>query len=281
MFGGFQNNGIAVTGGYTPELMAIIARAVAMGYELPTRKNLDLMNELMIGLKAASVTGDLNAYSRINIYGTNIARIGTVTGDLGFDGIWWNNPDNSVTGIGNLNKVIRQGYSRQTGANYIDSNHNAANDNNITGNDLLVMYHFENEINGGGSDRRYGMQGGTDATRIFLLRGDSFRFMQYGSGTVLSVSSGFTGRQTYICALEVTQRAFYRNNVLIQSLSGAFLTKPNLNFFELASNAGGTPVNFDHQDAISAVIIGRHTLINRTLCYNALINYFEKLSQLR
>lgn len=271
MFGGFGNNGYAVTGGYTPELNAIIARAVGMGYELPTRKNLDLMNELMLGLKAASVTGDLSPYSRISIYGNDINIQGNITGDLGFTGIWWNDAERSVTVISNITKT-KSGIFRVNGR--VDSGYNPSLDAKVSNSDLFVLWHLENEL-AAATNEQQGINGTIINNRLFLQRANNFRGITI-AGRGLGLGPNRSGRNVYsLVSAGGGGIQFFVNDVLSSSNIDASWVKPNANMHDLGIEGAG---NFDFH--LSSHIIGQRTGINRTMCYNALINYYNKLQEL-
>lgn len=103
-----------VLGGFTTEYQAILNRATALGYTLPSAAQQAIQNQYIIDLKTAGIWAELDVYY---VFANN--------GSQEFGTLNWKNPNtNQATLVNSPTFAINQGFTFNGSTSYIDTNFN-------------------------------------------------------------------------------------------------------------------------------------------------------------
>ena len=261
-----------------PDAQALINRAIALGFTLPSQANITLINNFFIAAKSAA-GGTLAPFIDIRMYINDLGGSGL----LGFDSIHWNNPlATLIQGSGALTKTAKKGYSQTANAGYIISNTLLDSSDATNRVNLSAMWVWFDTISVGlrqtgiafGSDSRaissYPKYSSTNA--ILNMAGRSFDFAQSDGDHI--VQSEVNG----------TTVSGYLDNAIPAGASPTTtnwsVTNFNCNMIDLGLNIGSTPTpiivgtnKVPDPVKLGACLIWRTTAVNRTQLYNAVLAY--------
>lgn len=252
------------------DYQAVLDRATALGYTLPSAGQQVKQNQLILDLKSAGIWSQLDLFY---VFATD--------GDQNFSFINWKSPSTFLlTKSGTVNFTANQGNISNGTNGYLNTGWVPSTSAvNLTLNSTHVAVYVYNHV----SENKYDL--GTapsfvnSTPQIYLRSDDSFgnfyhALNQNGNSTVLNGGSavGFWMPQRK----DASNTYIFKNGVQVDTEVDASTAVPSGNLFLLAVNNGGAPANYTTR-RLSMFSIGASLNGLESAYYTAWNTYFTSL----
>lgn len=212
---------------FDPDYQAVIDKAKALGYALPSHKQQIKQNSLLLALKHTLIWNQLD-----------VVYVFANDGSRQFGTLNWKNPNtNQVTEHGTLTWTSNQGFAGDGSTGYLNTNFNGGlQDNNSFGA-------WINSNTAETSKYLYGRKGAASGTRSDLTARSSSNVLQVTNNK----NDWFNVTDSNQIGLWMNQRASassfmgYKNGVSVGNLTSTSSTPPTGNFYILARSLDNSP----------------------------------------
>lgn len=258
----------AGAGGYDSDFQAVIDRATTEGFTLPSTSQQDLMNQLVLDLKALGEWSTLDWFA---IYDHD--------GSEGFNTINWVDPTGTLaTIVGTPSWSSDSGYTGSSSGSYINLNWSPSDGPNLTQNAGSFGYFLQNTNSITGSN-------GIGGSWISSNRGTHSRFIS--STTIGGSVTNSIGEKTFTYTGSSSSVAYIyvrTSSAIVEVWSGgsrvAFLgstsfTPSTNDFWVLTINNAGSQFGTISQTTVAGVSLGNWSTSNASGLDTALHDYFD------